>query len=104
PNQADGLLHINVKQIRDSALFKKHGEEKARAALKGHDEVSSILESLGFDPFKDLSSITIAASATEAEPNPYIIAHGQFDLAKFAAKAEEESKNHPDALKIHKEG
>jgi hypothetical protein len=104
PSDSALVLHVNVRQIVDSPLVKKHAVEKLREHLKEHEEASSILESLGFDPFKDLNSITVAGSTLENDGKGLIIAHGQFDAAKFEAKAEEEAKSHGDMLKIHKEG
>src|SRR5262249_18307311 len=60
--------------------------------------------SVGFDPLKDLSSITLALSVIGNDAKFLIVAHGQFDRAKFEAKAEEVAKNMGDVLKVHKEG
>jgi len=95
---------VNIKQILDSPLVKKHGLEKLKDLLKEQNEVTSILESLGFDPFKDLTSVTTVFPSIEMEPKPYIIVHGQFDVAKFESKATEVADKMGDVLKIHKEG
>ena len=104
PGEAEFVGSINFKQITDSTIFKKHASDKVREKLKENDEVSRVLESLGFDPLKDLTSVTVAGSSLDPDGKSFIIAHGTFDLAKFDAKAEEEAKNHGDILKIHKEG
>jgi hypothetical protein len=95
---------INVKQIVESPLFKQYGEGKLRELLKTQDEATQILGDLGFDPFKDLTSVTTAFTSVGPGAKPYMIAHGKFDVAKFAAKADEAAKNHGEILKIHKEG
>jgi len=104
PADAEFVSHLNVRQLLDSAVVKKHAVEKLRDLLKGQEHASSVLEALGFDPFKDLTSITGAGSSLEPDGKAWFIAHGQFDSTKFEAKAEEEAKNHGDTLKIHKEG
>jgi hypothetical protein len=104
PGDAEFVAQINFKQILDSPVVKKHALDKLKEKLKQHDEAVKILDSLGFDPFKDLTSITLAGNGLETDSKPFIIAHGIFDLAKFEAKAEEVAKNMPDSLKIHKEG
>src|SRR5205085_1963922 len=81
PGDAEVVATVNVKQIADSAVFKKYGEEKARELLKDNDHASKVLEALGLDPFKHITSVTIAAAGTDDKG--YIIVHGQFDIAKF---------------------
>jgi hypothetical protein len=104
PDDAGLVVHINVKQLLESDVVKKYGLEKAREHLKSNEEANKILEELGFDPFKDLTSVTLTIPSIEMEPKTYIIAHGQFDVAKIEAKAEEVAKNMGDVLKIEKEG
>jgi hypothetical protein len=103
PEDTAFVTSINVKQIVASPLFKEYGEKRLRELLKSQDEASRILEDLGFDPFKDLDSITTAGASVGPESKPYIIAHGKFNLAKFSAKAEEAAKDHGDLLKIQKD-
>jgi hypothetical protein len=98
------VLVVNAKQILDSPLLKKHFLEHIRAALKSNDEAASVLQALGFDPLKDLSSITCALSVIGNDAKFLIVAHGNFDRAKFEGKAEEVAKNMGDVLKVHKEG
>jgi hypothetical protein len=104
PEDFDFIAVLNVKQILESPLVKKHGLEKAKEFLKEKEEVGQVLTALGFDPFKDLSSVTIVGMDIMPPNNKgYVILHGQFDIAKFESKAEEVAKDHPE-LKIHKEG
>jgi hypothetical protein len=95
---------VNVKQIMESPLVKKHALDKLKGLLKEQNEVTTVLDALGFDPFKDLTSITTAVPTIEMEPKAYMIAHGQFDIAKFEAKAKDVAEKMGDLLKIHKEG
>jgi hypothetical protein len=104
PDDAGIVATLNVKQVAESPLIKKYALDKLKELLKDQNEATSVLESLGFDPFKDLTSITTAVPTIEMEPKPYIIVHGQFNLAKFEAKATEVAERMGDVLKIHKEG
>ena len=104
PDDTDVVIGVNLKQILDSGLFKKHGQDKFKELIKSNAEVGKVIESLGFDPLKDLSSVTMALVGLIPEPKPLIIVRGNFDPAKFAAKAEEISKSKGDKLKIHKSG
>jgi hypothetical protein len=104
PEDTEAVVMVNAKQLLDSPLVKKHLMEHARGAIKSNSEATKILESLGFDPFKDLTNITVALSMIGSEAKGLIISHGQFDKGKFEAKAEEVSKDMGDVLKVHKEG
>jgi|GEM_PF-1527119 len=104
PEQAAFASFTNVRQIVDSPLFKKHALEKLREMLKEKDEFVKVLDSLGFDPFKDLNTFVGAGSSFDPDGKAFLIAHGNFDAKKFEDKAEEEAKNHGDILKIHKQG
>ena len=79
PADAEFVSHLNVRQLLDSAVVKKHAVEKLRDLLKGQEHASSVLEALGFDPFKDLTSITGAGSSLEPDGKAWFIAHGQLD-------------------------
>jgi hypothetical protein len=98
------IVVFNVRQLLDAPLVKKQGVDELKNLLKANSEATGILDSLGFDPFKDLTSITIATPSMTQEPKGIIIVHGNFDVAKFEAKAEKESKDHGEMLKILKEG
>lgn len=102
PEDTESVLNINVRQLLDSELFKKHLLELAQEALRGEDQVQDILKELGFDPFKDLDRIVVASPTSTEKDRGLIILHGRFDAAKFKAKAEQVAKDNSDHLKIHK--
>jgi len=104
PGDAEAVLVVNAKQLLDSPLVTKHFLEHIRGALKSNDEATKILESLGFDPLKDLTSATLAMSMLGSDAKGLIIMHGRFDKAKFETKAEDVAKEKGEVLKIHKEG
>jgi hypothetical protein len=107
PEDAESVLNINVRQLLDSELVKKNLLERAQEALRGEDQIQDVLNDLGFDPFKDLDRIVIAAPtstdllSTEKDRG-LVIMHGRFDVAKFKAKAEQVAKDESDYLKVHK--
>jgi hypothetical protein len=104
PEDTEVLSVLNVKQLLDSPLVKKYGLEQLKEALKGLDEVNTVLKDLDFDPFKDLDRILMAGpgGGPGAEDRGLIIVHGRFDLDKFRAKGEEAAKDNGEVLKIHK--
>src|SRR5262249_51508286 len=102
PEDTETVLNLNVRQVLDSALIKKHALEAAQEALRGNDQVQDILKDLGFDPFKDLDHILIAAPGGTDKDRGLAIVRGRFDVDKFKAKAEEAATNNGENLKIHK--
>jgi hypothetical protein len=104
PDDTEVVLVVNAKQLLDSPLVTKHFLEHIRAALKSNEEATKILESLGFDPLKDLTRVTAAMSLLGSDAKGLIIMHGRFDPSKFETKAEDVVKEKGDVLKIHKDG
>lgn len=101
PNDTAAVLTINVRQILDSPIARKQFIEHAKAELDKNKEAGETFKALGFDPFQDVSTITLAG------PNGgegLMIFHGKFDPAKFKTGAEDYSKKNADKLKVVKEG
>lgn len=102
PEDTESVLNLNVRQLLDSELVKKHLLEAAHEALRGNDQVQDILKDLGFDPFKDLDRILIASPIGNEKDRGLVILRGRFNVAKFKAKGEEVAKEESEHLKIHK--
>jgi hypothetical protein len=102
PEDTESVLNLNVRQLLDSPLVKKHALALAQEALRDNDQVQDILKDLGFDPFKDLDRVVVATPAGTDKDRGLVIVRGRFDVAKFKAKADEAAKDSPDNLKIHK--
>lgn len=102
PEDSETVLNLNVRQILDSQIIKKNFLEPAQEALRGNDQVQDILKDLGFDPFKDLDRIVIAAPGGTEKDRGLVILHGRFDVAKFKTKGEQVAKDYSENLKIHK--
>ena len=110
PN-AEIVFSLNFKQILDSEVVKSQKEliNQLKAAIAdripGDDQTKQYLEMLGFDPFKDLHSVTAAHSGgKEVLEDLLILMEGNFDAEKLAATAKEAAKANGDALKITKIG
>jgi len=102
PVDTTSYVHVNVRQIVDSPLFKTQLLGVARGALKELGEVQDILTDLGFDPFKDLDRVIISGPGGTETDRGLIIARGKFDVVKFTRKADEAARDNSDFLKIHK--
>jgi hypothetical protein len=101
PNDSEGMLFVNVKQLLDSPVFQKFAKDTIKEALKDNDKVQKLLKDLEFDPMKDLDRLIVTGSAGDGERGLMIL-RGRFDRAKFEAKAEEAAKEKGAILKIHK--
>jgi hypothetical protein len=102
PPDSEVVVNVNVRQLLDSPLVKKHALDLARGFLKSVDMAEDILADLGFDPFKDIDRIVAASPGGTDRDRGLLIARGKFDRAKFKAKAEETVKTYGDVLKIRK--
>src|SRR5437870_4713763 len=102
PSDTEFALTVNVRQIVDSELVKKYALDMVKGALQDN-EAQKVLEALGFDPLKDVTSVAIASPGGDDREKGLVIVHGKFDTAKFAAKAEEVAKK-DEHLKIIKAG
>lgn len=113
-NDTDAVIVLNVKQVIEAPLFKKHYEEVLRKLLGSSAETQQQLKDVGVDPFKDVERIFIVhgESSHRLDPKPgakgesslFFIVRGKFDAAKFQAKAEQVAKDYPERFKITKAG
>jgi hypothetical protein len=85
PDDSEVVISINVRQILDSALVKKHGIKPAEQALQANEEVQKVLKALDFDPLKDVTSFTIAGPGGTEDKGLFIV-RGKFDAKKIATK------------------
>ena len=103
PADTQALIRLNFRAMIDSPLAKKMGIEKASEIIKSVPG-GEILTEMGFDPLKDIDSITVAAPGGGDMEKGLIIVAGKFKADKLVAKANEETKNNKDKVKIHKAG
>src|SRR5262249_18494022 len=107
PEDTNGLVSLNVRQVIDSPGFKKNYLPLIQKELKAKPDVQKQLKDLGFDPFKDVDRVLLAfaescerASGDKTEPGVYLIFHGRFDSAKLHAKLAEIAPFVPQVLQI----
>ncbi|PHX63110.1 MAG: hypothetical protein CK551_07775 [Planctomycetaceae bacterium] len=103
PADTQALIRFNFRAMIDSPLAKKMGIEKKSEIIKALDFDVEILAEMGFDPLKDIDSITITAPGGGDMEKCLIILAGKFKADKLVAIANEEAKNNKN-VKIHKAG
>jgi hypothetical protein len=106
PDDVDGVLVINVKQIMSSPGYKKNFH-KQLADLVARAEVQEYLKDIGFDPLKDIEQVVLCLSKScfrtegrnrDEGEGPFILFRGKFDSQKLKTKMEAIAKNHADKV------
>jgi len=111
-NDTDGVVSLNVRQLVEAPLFKKHYQENLKKLLAGNKDVQQALTDLGLDPFKNIDRLLAVHGENShrledkpggaAKSSLFLIIRGKFDAAKFQAKANQIAKDIPDLLKVEK--
>jgi hypothetical protein len=101
PPDTEIFVRVNLRQAFDSKLAKP-GIDQLRDLIKQFEELNEAFRELGFDPFTDLDSLTVAAPNSNESDRLLVIVHGKFKLDKFKAKGADVAKAMGDVLKLHK--
>jgi hypothetical protein len=105
PADADVVLTVNVRQLLQSPLVKKRALTLLQQALTRHEPVQKFLLAAGLDPVRDVERLTITASGNPAHGGrAFAILRGTFDPSKVQSATEEYARDHPQHVKIHKDG
>src|SRR5262249_24390909 len=110
PPDTEIVVSINVKQILGSELLKANKDkleqfkEMIKSQLPGDAQAQKYLERMGFDPFKDLTSITIAMPPSTDPDALFVIVEGAFNQEKIQGVAERVAQEHGEVFKIGKVG
>jgi hypothetical protein len=104
PADAGFVASVNLRQILDSPMVKKHAQAAVTAALAKDSNLGKALKSAGLDPLKDIDTLTVTGVADLDKPKWFAILRGRFDTDKILNLAAEHAKEHPDKLKVAREG
>lgn len=105
PSDTTGVITINVRQLLDSALFKKLDDKLSiRDALKKNAELKQVLDAINLDPTKDLDKVVLAATGGGKQDEALVLMLGKFDRSKIEKAASDAAKDDKNKLKIIKEG
>lgn len=105
PDDAEAVVHVNVRQLLDAPVVRKHFAREIQNALDSDAfKPRAALLALGIHPLRDISSVTVATPALPAEDKGLIVVRGKFDLRTIQDTAEAHAANSPDELTIHKDG
>jgi len=104
---AELVVTINVRQLLQTPVVKKHALDSIQALLKRNDELRQLLTAAGIDPLKDIDTLTLTTTPVPTAQGRLadlarvlvVVARGRFDSDKAASAATEYAKNHPSRLK-----
>jgi len=116
PDNSEAVLRIKVKELLETEIVKKNALEQIKTALRENIQLGLVFDTLGFDPLKDIDSITIAvhdfkfsppmAGGTPESPfgGFFALVQGNFDLDKFHSTLAEAAKQMPNELSVSEHG
>lgn len=105
PSDAEMVVQVNVRQMLQTPLVKKHALDPLKALLERSSETSQLLRAAGLDPFKDIDSISLCTSGRPlAGGKLLIVVRGSFSPDKVRTAAGDYAKKYPDRLKSFKDG
>lgn len=106
PSDTEVVISLNLQQVWDSKLAKDYGallkqiEGMFNTKIDSNQVAAEIKKSLGIDPLKDISSVTIGMSDLTKNPkNALVVLEGKFNQEKFTETADKAAKDNPEAVK-----
>jgi hypothetical protein len=103
PNDTGYMFRVNFQQLQKSALLKPFVADIKEKMKAG--PAQKHLQALGFDPFKDLGTLTLAGPLTKNPEKHLLILTGKFDTDKFQKAVKEAAKKEGDeVVKVTKNG
>lgn len=92
PDNTTMVFSVNIKSLVDSPLYQKALKEKLEELMKKNKEFTGIMQTMNFDPMKDLTSFTAAignfnvnmqGGPPKPDVEPVLILKGNFDVQKI---------------------
>lgn len=105
PADAEMVVTINVRQLLQAPVVKKHALDPLKRVLKRNEELRQILTAAGIDPLQDIATISLSTSGNPAGTGKLLaVVRGNFDADKARAAAEDYTRKHPGRIKAITEG
>jgi hypothetical protein len=92
PPDTEIIVTVNVRQLLNSDIAKEHKDlvAQGKAMFEQHlaeKGLAKYFEKAGFDPFRDLTSVTVAGPGTKDQEAGFILVEGKFNPSKINALA-----------------
>jgi hypothetical protein len=105
PGDAEVVVAVNVRQMLQTPVVKKHALDPLKLGLQRNDELRQLLAAAGLDPLKDIDTIALSTSGNPTSTGKLlVVVRGHFDPEKVRTASEAYAKKHPGWLKNVKEG
>jgi WD40 repeat protein len=101
---AQAVVSVNVRQVLQAPVFKKHLYNEVQNALKQNGPVKQLREAVGFDPLEDLERLTFVHAGGKAMDKTAVIAEVRFDVDKVLAVVLKAFQKTDNSLMVHREG
>jgi len=62
PDNTEMAFSFNVKSLLNSTFFQKHFKEELDKAIKNNAQFQKVMETISFDPMRDVTSVTFTVS------------------------------------------
>jgi hypothetical protein len=90
PDNTEMAFSFNVKSLLNSSFFQKHFKEEVDKQLKNNAQLQKVMETISFDPMRDLVTVTFTISKF-AVTNPgsppdvdgFAVVRGAFNVEKM---------------------
>lgn len=87
PADAELVVHVNVRQILNSPLARKHLLPRVEKGLKDNPAIQQTFTRLDLDPLKDVTGITVTNAGVDGT-RFQVVFHGKFNVDKIQKVAE----------------
>jgi hypothetical protein len=105
PADAEAVVTVNVRQLLQAPVVRKHALDPLKLLLERHDELQQLFAAAGLDPLRDVDTISLSTSGNPTASGKLLaVVRGRFDPAKVRAAAGEYARKHPGRLKSLKAG
>jgi hypothetical protein len=100
PPDTEVLVHVNVRQLLDTPVVKKHALNPFKMLVQQREELQQTLAIAGIDPFRDVATITLSLSGNLiGKAEVLSIVRGNFDPVKVQLASEAYARKYPGRLK-----
>jgi len=105
PRDAELVVQINVRQLLQTPIVKKHALHFLQALLEHSGETRQFLRTAGLEPFQDIDTIAVGASGHPlTDGKLLVVVRGNFAPDKVRTAADDYAKKHPNRLRSFKDG
>jgi hypothetical protein len=100
PSDAEMVVQINVRQLLQTPLVKKHALDSLKALLEHSTETHQLLRAAGLNLFQDIDTMALSLSGHPLSNGKLlVVVRGCFAPDKVRTAADDYAQKHPNRLK-----